>query len=147
MEYRFYDILNKQRPEHKDDSFAARHPKMRRQDRAKIFAPFAALSGHAEQTHSVRRITAEKIELSQDDIDKINIILQDMGEKLDIKQPVYAEIMYFVPDPERENEGQYRLYKGLVKKIDVTFGKIFAEDIVIDFGDIYSVVPERDVSV
>lgn len=41
--------MGQHRPEHNDDDFSVRHPKMRRQDRAKIFAPFAALSGHREQ--------------------------------------------------------------------------------------------------
>lgn len=45
----YSDIMGQHRPEHNDDDFSVRHPKMRRQDRAKIFAPFAALSGHREQ--------------------------------------------------------------------------------------------------
>lgn len=38
------DIRHLSRPE-------SSHPKMRREDRAKLFAPFAALSGHSEAVH------------------------------------------------------------------------------------------------
>lgn len=139
MEYEFYDIVNKHRPEHKDDVFAAKHPKMRRQDRAKIFAPFAALSGHAEQTHAQERVTVEKVELSQDCIDEINIIIQDMEEKIDLKQTVKAAVTYFVPDNERTNEGRYITIEGKVDKIDVAFGKMLIEGQIVKFEDIYNV--------
>ena len=46
----FSDIINKQRPEHINDDFSHRHPKMRRCDRAKIFAPYAALRGFGDIT-------------------------------------------------------------------------------------------------
>ena len=46
MKENFLDIINKERPIHIDDGFSRRHPQMCRGDRAKIFAPFAALSGY-----------------------------------------------------------------------------------------------------
>ena len=46
----FSDIIDKQRPEHNNDEFSHRHPKMRRCDRAKIFAPYSALSGFGDIT-------------------------------------------------------------------------------------------------
>ncbi len=39
----YSDIIDKERPLHDGDEFSYRHPKMAEQDRAKIFAPFAAL--------------------------------------------------------------------------------------------------------
>ena len=139
MEYEFYDIVNKHRPEHKDDVFAAKHPKMLRQDRAKIFAPFAALSGHAEQTHAQERITVEKIELSQDAIDEINIVIQDMEEKLGMGKSVTAEVTYFVPDTDRIGEGMYVTVTGKVRKIDVNFGKMIIDEQIVNFDDIYNI--------
>jgi len=44
----YKDIINKERPVHDGDEFEARHPKMTRENRAKIFAPFAALKGYEE---------------------------------------------------------------------------------------------------
>ena len=44
----YKDIINKSRPVHDGDEFEAKHPKMPREARAKIFAPFAALKGYEE---------------------------------------------------------------------------------------------------
>ena len=44
----YIDIIDKERPVHDGDAFEARHPKMSREARAKIFAPFAALKGFEE---------------------------------------------------------------------------------------------------
>ena len=46
--YKYNDIIDKNRPVHDGDEFEARHPKMPREARAKIFAPFAALKGYEE---------------------------------------------------------------------------------------------------
>ena len=140
MEYEFYDIVNKHRPEHKDDVFAAKHPKMRRQDRAKIFAPFAALSGHAEQTHAQERVTVEKIDLSQDAVDEINIAIQEIEEKLDLKETVIAEVIHFVPDEFRVGEGAYNTISGAVEKIDVYNCVFKINGIKIKFENIYKVL-------
>ncbi len=51
----YSDIINKSRPEHKGDDFDLRHPKMSRENRAKIFAPFAALKGHDETINETGR--------------------------------------------------------------------------------------------
>ena len=45
---KYNDIINKERPQHDGDEFEARHPKMSLENRAKIFAPFAALKGYEE---------------------------------------------------------------------------------------------------
>ena len=45
---KYDDIINLERPVHDGDAFEARHPKMPREARAKIFAPFAALKGYEE---------------------------------------------------------------------------------------------------
>ncbi len=37
------------------------HPKMPRQDRAKLFAPFAALSGHGAAIHAQDRVLVPQI--------------------------------------------------------------------------------------
>ena len=44
----YKDIINMERPVHKGDEFEARHPHMSQENRAKIFAPFAALKGYEE---------------------------------------------------------------------------------------------------
>lgn len=45
MEFAYNDIIGLERPVHDNDVFSRRHPKMTQLNRAKIFAPFAALAG------------------------------------------------------------------------------------------------------
>ena len=52
---KYSDIINKSRPVHNGDEFEAKHPKMPREARAKIFAPFAALKGHDESINETGR--------------------------------------------------------------------------------------------
>ena len=47
-DFPYKDILDKERPKHENDAFSLRHPKMERLERAKLFAPFAALKGFEE---------------------------------------------------------------------------------------------------
>lgn len=59
---KYDDIIHLSRPE-------SAHPKMRRQDRAKLFAPFAALSGHEEAVRAreqAHRLQTEMAERSGD---------------------------------------------------------------------------------
>ena len=142
MEFEFEDIINKKRPEHINDSFSEKHPKMRRSDRAKIFAPFSALSGHAETVRARERITQPKTELSEDKQDRINTILQEIDEQLCLKKSVCAEVTYFVPDSERTGEGRYIKISGGIKYVDAAFEKLYIEDCVIGFGDIYEISPK-----
>ena len=44
----YKDIIDLERPKHINDAFSAKHPSMRREDRAKIFSSFAALKGYEE---------------------------------------------------------------------------------------------------
>ena len=54
MEFAYNDIIGLRRPAHDGDAFSRRHPKMAQLNRAKIFAPFAALAVqvdlHQQQT-------------------------------------------------------------------------------------------------
>ena len=62
----YSDIINKKRPEHSGDAFSAKHPKMPRLERAKIFAPFSALKGFKETTAKREVFKAEEFEFSED---------------------------------------------------------------------------------
>ena len=55
---RYGSLLLMERPAHVDDLFSRRHPRMTRLNRAKLFAPFAALAGFEE---CVRRKEAEYV--------------------------------------------------------------------------------------
>ena len=46
------DIIHQPRPE-------SSHPRMRREDQAKLFAPFAALSGHDQAVHDREKVLGQ----------------------------------------------------------------------------------------
>ena len=135
----YTDIIDKKRPEHKDDAFAAKHPRMPVSDRAKIFSAFAALRTHEPTAKQRERLTMQKIELSPDDAQCVSDALVLIKERLRISEETCAAVTYFVPDAERVGEGIYTTVKGTVRKINEDMGYIKIEDKNILFADIYRV--------
>lgn len=68
----YSDIIHRERPVHKDDAFSIQHPKMRRELRAKQFAPFDALTGFGETVEEYRAVTERPRELSDGENSVIN---------------------------------------------------------------------------
>ena len=62
---RYGDIIMQGRPVHCGDVFSRRHPKMTRQHRAKIFAPYDALRGMYGRLRQVEETRTERVELSE----------------------------------------------------------------------------------
>ena len=102
------DIINLPHPTSK------RHPRMPIRDRAAIFSPFAALSGHGAAIAETARLTEQKIELDEDtkaELDRRQaVLLEYMDEQPEIT------ITWFRPD-ERKEGGAYRLATGRLKKL------------------------------
>lgn len=76
------DIINLPHPTSK------RHPRMPIRDRAAIFSPFAALSGHGAAIAETARLTEQKLELDE-----------DTKAELDRRQAVLLEYMDERPEP------------------------------------------------
>lgn len=76
------DIINLPHPTSK------RHPRMPIRDRAAIFSPFAALSGHGAAIAETARLTELKIELDEDakaELDRRQaVLLEHMDEQPEI---------------------------------------------------------------
>jgi len=128
---RYKDIINL--PHH----ISKRHPRLSMEQRAAQFSPFAALTGYEEATDETSRLTDEKIELSEEDMEELNRKLQNLqGE---------AVITYFVKD-ERKSGGSYVTIKGEVRRIDDyekaivmrDGSKIFVDDILDIESEFYS---------
>ena len=92
-----------------------KHPRMSIRDRAAIFSPFAALSGHGAAIVETARLTDRRMELDE-----------DTKEELDQKQAVLMEhieeqpevtVTWFQPD-ERKAGGAYLTATGRLKKLD-----------------------------
>ena len=136
----YRDIMNAQRPQHTDDDFSVRHPKMQTGDRAKIFAPFSALKGHSETVRENERQTMAKKVLSSDQRDNLSFILQDIDQLLCTEDFVAINITYFVPDTQRTGEGIYKTEKMNVKKVDTELFNIISKEKTISFDNIYKIL-------
>ncbi len=94
---------------------SARHPRMPISDRAAIFSPFAALSGHSAALAETARLTDQKIELDEDtkaELDrKQAVLLEHIGEQPEVM------VTWFQSD-ERKDGGAYVTVTGRLRKID-----------------------------
>ena len=90
-------------------------PQMPMADRAAQFAPFAALTGYGDAVKETGRLTDERIELGESELDALNVKLARLREHLaDAPEVTFT---YFKPD-ERKAGGAYLTTRGVVKKID-----------------------------
>lgn len=128
----YQDIINL--PRHISD----KHPHMSIHDRSAQFAPFAALTGHAEAVQESARLVDYKIELGEDAV-------LDIAEKLNYIQlhannPPSVTITYFVQDQKKKYGGQYITKQTIVKRInDVTQTMTLADGIAVRYGDIFEI--------
>lgn len=112
---------------------------MPREDRAKIFAPFSALSGHAERTREQERITESRIELSENSIAEINTVLQTIYEQLCLGKKSKVSVTYFEEDKERKGEGIYKTVSGYVSKVDTCNKILIVDSLKIKMDLIYKI--------
>ena len=101
------DIINLPHPT------SQRHPRMPIRDRAAIFSPFAALSGHGAAIAETARLTERRMELDEDtraELDRRQaILLEHIDEQPEIT------ITWFQPD-EKKDGGAYLTTTGRLKK-------------------------------
>ena len=123
-------IVNLSRP-------VSSHPKMSVLDRAAQFSAFAALVGLDEQMDETARLVDSKIELSEDEIDRLNqklqLLIQKVSEGGDTPE---IRAVCFVPD-QRKDGGAYVIKSGAVKRVDDVFFKIvFTDGAEVNISDI-----------
>lgn len=103
------DIINLPHPT------SIKHPRMSIQNRAAIFSPFAALSGHAGAIAETARLTERRMELDEDtkaELDRRQAILLEH-----IREQPEITVTCFQPDELKEG-GAYLTTTGRLKKID-----------------------------
>ena len=94
---------------------SARHPRMPIAERAAIFSPFAALTGHAGAIAETARLTDQKMELDEDtkaELDRRQAVLMEH-----IAEQPEVTVTWFQPD-ERKDGGAYFTTTGRLKKIN-----------------------------
>lgn len=121
---------------------STRHPRMPIRDRAAIFSPFAALSGHGAAIAETARLTEQKIELDEDtkaELDRRQaVLLEHMDERPELT------VTWFQRD-EKKDGGAYLTTTGRLKKLRelerilvLTDGtEISLEDVVTLESDIF----------
>ena len=131
---KYGNIIYLDRPVHNGDLFSRRHPKMT--NRAKIFAPFAALVGFEDRVRNKEIEYVARRELSEEGQSYLNKVLNRIsrGDRVSVK--------YFEICSDHESEafgrlGQYKTVSGCVRWVDVVGQRLVLEDRVIDFGDLY----------
>ena len=94
---------------------SAKHPRMPISDRAAIFSPFAALTGHAGAIAETARLTERKMELDEDAKAVLDLKQQILADKIDERPEV--SVVWFRPD-EKKDSGKYVTTTGQLKKVD-----------------------------
>lgn len=94
---------------------SARHPRMPIPERAAIFSPFAALSGHSAALAETARLTDQKMELDEDTKSELDrrqaVLLEHIAEQPEVT------VTWFQPD-EKKADGAYVTVTGRLRKID-----------------------------
>ena len=107
-------------------------------DRAAQFSSFAALVGLDEQMDETARLVDSKIELSEDEGERLNQKLRLLIQKVsdgDIHHAIRA--ICFVPD-QRKDGGAYVIKSGEVKRMYDVFHKVlFTDGSEISISDIF----------
>ena len=106
--FRYEDILYL--PHHTSKT----KPRMSVSDRAAQFSPFAALTGYEDAVKETARLTAEKIELDENEKAILDSKLQIIAASA---ERTAVTITYFKPDAKKAG-GAYVDHTGIVKKID-----------------------------
>lgn len=109
------------------------------ENRAKIFAPFAALRGHSDAINDTaeKRLTIRQDELMEDSRLELDEALGAVAEALERKEHPVVKASYFVQDRVlAEGVGRYEEIEGMVAKLDAIGQYIQIVDKVIYLNDL-----------
>ena len=138
MDTDYADIIVRHRPAHGGDVFSRRHPPMAQGNRAKLFAPFAVLSGFGEAIRAggVRYLPRRRPAAGE--ARRLNAL----GLAAARCRPATACVVYFVPraGTGRDETGQYLTQTGIVRGVDPVTHTLRIGGRTIPLGDIIAVV-------
>ncbi len=109
MKTKYDEIMNL--PHHVSDT----RPQMPMSDRAAQFAPFAALSGYDDAIKETGRITDDKLDLDENELNILDMKFHYLREHLEEESEI--TFMYFEQDRQKSG-GSYTIVTGVVKRID-----------------------------
>ena len=155
---RYGNIIFLDRPVHDGDLFSRKHPAMTRVNRAKIFAPFAALVGFDERVRRKEVAYVSKVELDADEEWELNRRLMILhkctaNSRLARANAIYITVEYYAVCTDSENDaymekGQYLTVTGRLVKADPHEQELTlmvdSEKKVIRFSNIYQMTDPKN---
>ena len=139
--HKYDDIIHMEYPLKSSDII--KHPKMKIEDRAKIFTPFAALKGYEEAIATKQRIVVPRIELSEESKEYLDKQLGRIEQLLLIGQHPITTVVFFQKDKvNNEDGGEYIRFTGMVAKFDKTSRILQIVDKRLWLDDIYGIEGE-----
>ena len=146
MEFAYSDIIGLGRPVHDSDVFSRRHPKMTQLNRAKIFAPFAALTGFDSAVRAKEIQYVPRHILDPEETYALNEKLNDLYLRtrtgvLARMNRITVKVEYFEVCADVNNDaygrlGLYHAVTGILWKVDPVAQAITVGERVISFSDI-----------
>ncbi len=148
MESKYRCAFYRDRPMHGVyDDFSIRHPKMRMNQRAKIFSPFSALKGFEEAIDEKLARYVSKRELTDEEQAQLDRTLAFLCEKtrnlrLARANRIRATAVYYLPCQDENHEayglrGSYKTVSGVVWKVDPIMRRsLIIADQEIEFTDL-----------
>ena len=122
---KYDDIISMDRPR-------SAYPKMKVSDRAKQFAPFAALTGYEDVIEDRGRVFDRRRYLSDEEKEKINSVLSAL------KKNDMVSMEYFAPESD-DDLGFYKELSGKVERIEPENLVMRVDGITLDFEDIFRI--------
>ena len=112
------------------------------EERAKIFAPFAALKGHSEAIAARQKIVTSKVELSEESAQQMDYSLMDIDNQLKHGKHPIIKLIYFKQDVRLKDKGEYIELSGVVAKLNKELRWIQIVNKKINLDDICMLVIE-----
>lgn len=138
ISHKYDDIIDMEYPLKSSDII--KHPRMPVQDRAKIFAPFAALKGHEEAIERKQRIVVPRIDLSEESKYYLDLQLQKIEQLLKKGEHPIITIVYFVKNKDIPVDGgEYIKFTGMVAKLNPSSRILQIVDKRLRLDDIYKI--------
>lgn len=139
--HKYDDIIHMEYPLKSSD--ITKHPRMKVEDRAKIFAPFAALKGYEEAITAKQKIIVPRMELSEESKEYLDLQLGKMEQLLAKGQHPIITAVYFHKDKvSDEDGGEYIQFTGMVAKFDKTSRILQIVEKRLRLDDIYRIEGE-----
>ncbi|MDF2544593.1 MAG: hypothetical protein K0S47_4311 [Herbinix sp.] len=139
--HKYDDIIQLEYPLKSSDII--KHPSMSIEDRAKIFAPFAALKGYEEAIAAKQKVVVLRIELSEESKEDLDLQLGKIERLLTNEQHPIITVVYFQKAKvNNEDGGEYIKFTGMVAKFNRTSRILQIVEKRIQMEDIYSIEGE-----